>query len=54
MNKFLLLALVMFGCVGCGSQETVIPTDKLSQEQIEKVKAEDKAIAAEEGARSKP
>jgi photosystem II stability/assembly factor-like uncharacterized protein len=51
MKKSLLLWSVAIFCVGCGNQETVIPTDKLTQEQIEKVKAEDKAVAAEEGGR---
>jgi uncharacterized protein YcfL len=51
MNKLILLALLSLCCVGCSNQETVIPTGKLTQEQIEKVKAEDKAVAAEEGGR---
>lgn len=43
---FILLA-VTTGCTG--SQETILPTDPLSAEQQEAIKAEDAAVADEEG-----
>lgn len=52
MKQFLVLLVLVVNVVGCGgSGETVLPTDKLTQEQIEKVKAEDKSVADEEGGR---
>lgn len=52
MKRFLLLAIFCSHFVGCGgSGETILPTDKLTAEQIEAVKAEDKAVADEEGGR---
>ncbi len=52
MKKILIAAILSLHCLGCGgSGETIIPTDKLTAEQNEKVKAEDKAIADEEGGR---
>ena len=51
MKKFLLIALLSSTVLGCGSGETILPTDKLTPEQIEKIKAEDKAVAEEEGGR---
>lgn len=52
MKRFLLIASLIAYCSGCGgSSETILPTDKLTPEQIEKVKAEDKAVADEEGGR---
>jgi hypothetical protein len=44
----LLVGLVMF--VGCGGN-TVIPTGAFTDEQKAKIKAEDEAVAAEEGGR---
>jgi len=52
MKRILVVAVLLMCTVGCGgSGETILPTDKLTQEQIEKVKAEDKAVADEEGGR---
>ncbi|QDV25404.1 hypothetical protein [Aureliella helgolandensis] len=44
----LLLALASVGCTG--SQETILPTDQPTPEQIEAMHAEDRAIEEEEGA----
>lgn len=45
-TAFVLLA-VTAGCTG--NQETILPTDPLSPEQQEAIKAEDSAVADEEG-----
>ncbi len=52
MKKLLIIAVLSIHSLGCGgSGETILPTDKLTPEQIEKIKAEDKAVADEEGGR---
>ncbi len=52
MKSILVIAILLMCTLGCGgSSETILPTDKLTPEQIEKVKAEDKAVADEEGGR---
>ena len=52
MKKIFIAIAISLHCLGCGgSTETIIPTDKLTPEQIEKIKAEDKAVADEEGGR---
>ncbi len=52
MKRFFVIAILVMHAIGCGgSNETVLPTDKLTAEQIEKVKAEDKAVSDEEGGR---
>ncbi len=52
MKRFFIVAVLVILAAGCGSNgETILPTDKLTAEQIEKVKAEDKAVADEEGGR---
>ena len=47
----IMLAAIFTGCGG--SKDTIIPTDKLTDEQNAAVKAEDEAIEEEEGASSK-
>lgn len=50
LKKIVLITLFVNAVVGCtGSQETILPTDPLSPEQIEAIKAEDQAIDDEEG-----
>lgn len=52
MKRIFVIAILALHAIGCGgSNETILPTDKLSAEQIEKVKAEDKAVADAEGGR---
>lgn len=47
----IMLAVIFTGCGG--SNDTIIPTDKLTDEQNAAVKAEDEAIEDEEGASSR-
>ena len=51
MRKFALLGLIagMVMALGCGGGDTVIPTGGFTDEQKAKIKAEDEAVAAEEG-----
>ena len=50
MRKFALLGLIagILMAIGCGG-DTVIPTGAFTDEQKAKIKAEDEAVAAEEG-----
>lgn len=45
-----ILVLLAVSCAGCGgSSETILPTDKLTDEQNAAVKLEDEAVEEEEG-----
>lgn len=47
--RILVLIMLAVALIGCGgSNETIIPTDKLTDEQNAAVKAEDEAIEDEE------
>jgi len=49
MGRLVVLALVGVGFIGCGgSNEIILPTDKLTPEQIEQVKKDDAKVADEE------
>lgn len=45
-----LVTVILFGMLGCGPAESVIPTDPLTEEQKAAIKVEDEAIANEESA----
>ena len=45
----LILIAILAGNTGCGNGDTQIPTDKLTEEQLEEVRQEDDAIEDEEG-----
>jgi hypothetical protein len=49
-------SLMLLPAIGCDSNETVLPTTPFTQEQIEKIQAEDRSIENEEsqGSASKP
>ena len=47
-QSILLLGITLVGCTG--SQETILPTDQPTPEQIEAMHAEDRAVEEEEGA----
>lgn len=44
---FVLSGLLLL--TACGSQETILPTDPLSDEQVAAIQAEDAAVEDEEG-----
>lgn len=46
-SKWLIITILFSAC-GCGPAETVIPTERLTDEQNAAVKAQDEAIAEEE------
>ena len=49
-------SLLLLPAIGCGSKETVLPTTPFTQEQIEKIQAEDRNVEDEEsqGTANKP
>lgn len=48
IRKAFCASLLLFPAIGCGKQETVLPTTPFTQEQIEKIQAEDRNIEDEE------
>lgn len=52
--RFLSLVFASSLAVGCGSQDTVIPTDRLTDAQKAAIVAEDKAVADEESQGKNP
>ncbi len=54
MKRLLHLIIALSIVTGCGKQDTVLPTDPLSDQQKAAIVAEDKAIADEESQGKNP